>query len=206
MNNTCAIVLIVLILTISNVFSQTESKNLSVAGLNEQVTIRRDERGIPHIEAGNEADLYFAQGYATAQDRLWQMDLYRRVTRGETAEIFGRMILEEDKRWRRFGFARIAEETVANMSAESRAILENYASGVNAYIATLDKKTLPVEFQMLGYSPRQWTPADSIVILKLFDDALSNTWRMDLMKASLMNLPKGKRDLIFDPSSPLDVL
>jgi penicillin amidase len=184
---------------------QTEN-TLDVSGLKETVTVRRDERGIPHIEAKTEADLYFTQGFVTAQDRLWQMDLYRRVVRGETAEIFGRAILEEDKRWRRFGFARIAEETVANMSAESRAVLGNYARGVNAYIETLNEKTLPVEFQILSYRPRSWSPADSMVILKILDDALSNTWRMDLMKASLMDLPKEKRDLIYNPSSPLDVL
>ncbi|HEX8288595.1 MAG TPA: penicillin acylase family protein [Pyrinomonadaceae bacterium] len=202
----CAIILCVLLLTIPASFAQTAGKELSVSGLKATVTVRCDERGIAHIEAQNEADLYFAQGFVTAQDRLWQMDLYRRAVRGETAEIFGKAALEEDKRWRRFGFTRIAEETVANMSAESRSILENYARGVNAYIAALDAKTLPPEFQILGYSPREWTPADSIAILKIFDDALSSTWRMDLMKASLMNLPKEKLDLIFDPSSPLDVL
>ncbi|MDQ3062394.1 MAG: penicillin acylase family protein, partial [Acidobacteriota bacterium] len=142
----------------------------------------------------------------TAQDRLWQMDLYRRVARGETAEIFGRTILEEDRRWRKFGFARVAEETVINTSAENRALLDNYARGVNAYIAALDEKSLPVEFQILKYRPRQWTAADSIVISKIFDDALSNTWRMDLMKASLMDLPAEKRNQIFNPSSSLDVL
>jgi len=184
----------------------TADKILSAKGLKEQVTVRRDERGIAYIEAKNDADLFFAQGYVTAQDRLWQMDLYRRVARGETAEIFGRGVLEEDKRWRKFGFARIAEETVKNMSAENRIILENYALGVNVYIASLDDKTLPVEFQLLQYRPRDWTPADSLVVSKIFDDALSNTWRMDLMKASLMDLPKEKREWIFNPSSPLDVL
>ena len=184
---------------------QTE-KTLSVAGLKETVTVRRDGRGIPYIEAKSEADLSFAQGYVTASDRLWQMDLYRRVARGETAEIFGRTVLEEDKRWRKFGFARVAEENVKNSTPENRAALENYARGVNAYIATLEAKTLPVEFQILQYRPRVWTPADSLVISKIFDDALSNTWRLDLMKAGLMDLPAEKRARIFDPSSPLDVL
>jgi penicillin amidase len=114
--------------------------------------------------------------------------------------------LEEDKRWRKFGFARIAEESVKNTTPENRAVLENYARGVNAYIATLDQKSLPIEFQILQYRPRNWTPADSVVVSKIFDDALSNTWRMDLMKAGLMDLPKEKRDWIFNPSSPLDVL
>lgn len=198
--------LVVALLGSSACLAQTPTESMSVAGLKDSVTVRRDERGIAHIEAKNETDLYFAQGYVTAQDRLWQMDLYRRVARGETAEIFGKTILEEDKRWRRFGFAHVAEANVKNTAPENRLALDAYAAGVNAYIATLNEKTLPVEFQILQYRPRPWTAADSIVISKIFDDALSNTWRMDLMKASLMDLPKEKRDLIFNPSSPLDVL
>lgn len=200
---------LILILT-SACWAQTiapqAEKTLSVSGLKETVTVRRDGRGIPYIEAKSEADLSFAQGYVTASDRLWQMDLYRRVARGETAEIFGRAVLEEDKRWRKFGFAAIAEETLKNTTPENRAALENYARGVNAYIATLEAKTLPIEFQILQYRPREWTPADSLVVSKIFDDALSNTWRLDLMKASLMDLPAEKRARIFEQSSPLDVL
>jgi penicillin G amidase len=186
--------------------AQTPSNRVSVSGLKSAVNVRRDDRGIPYIEAQNEADLYFAQGYVTASDRLWQMDLYRRVARGETAEIFGKTTLEEDKRWRKFGFASIAEENVKLLDAETRMLLENYARGVNAYIATLDDKSLPVEFQILRYKPREWTPADSIVVSKIFDDGLSNTWQSDLMKASLMDLPKEKLTRILDPSSPLDVI
>src|SRR5947209_2022535 len=86
-------------------WSQASTQSLNVAGLKEKVTIRRDGRGIPYIEANNDEDLYFAQGYVMASERLWQMDLMRRLSRGETAEIFGKATLEEDKRWRKFGFA-----------------------------------------------------------------------------------------------------
>ncbi len=210
MKKTYFVITVILLLLTPACYAQTTAlqidKTLSITGLKEDVIVRRDERGIPYIEAKSEADLYFAQGFVTAQDRLWQMDLYRRVARGETAEIFGRTVLEEDKRWRKFGFARVAEESVQNSPTENRAALENYARGVNAYISTLDEKTLPVEFQILKYRPREWTAADSIVVSKIFDDALSNTWRADLMKAGLMDLPAEKRDRIFNPSSPLDVL
>lgn len=182
------------------------AQNLKVAGLKESVTVRRDDRGISYIEAKNEADLYFAQGYITASDRLWQMDLYRRVVRGETAEIFGKSTLEEDKRWRKLGFASVSEENVKNSDAEIREILENYTRGVNAYIASLTPETLPIEFKILRYQPRPWTAADSLTVSKIFDDGLSNTWRMDLMKAALMNLPKDKLARVLDPGSPLDVL
>src|SRR5687768_15753137 len=151
-------------LLVSACFAQTPTRDLSVSGLKDSVTVRRDGRGIPYIEAKNEADLYFAQGYVTAEDRLWQMDLFRRVARGETAEIFGKAALEEDKRWRRFGFAQIVEQAYKISKPEIRAAMENYARGVNAYLATLDDKSLPSEFQILQFRPREWQPTDSIVV------------------------------------------
>ncbi|MCM3872048.1 MAG: penicillin acylase family protein, partial [Pyrinomonadaceae bacterium] len=90
-----------------------QSQTVQLQGLRERVTVRRDERGIPYITANNDEDLYFAQGYATAADRLWQMDLLRRTARGELAEIFGNNALEEDKRHRTFGFAQTADAEVA---------------------------------------------------------------------------------------------
>jgi penicillin amidase len=179
---------------------------LKISGLKEKVTVRRDERGIPYIEARNDADLYFAQGFVTAQDRLWQMDLYRRVARGETAEIFGNAVFEEDKRWRKLGFAIVAEETVKTMPAETRATLENYARGVNAFIAALDDKTLPIEFRILQYRPREWRPSDSVVVGKILADALSSTWQLDLQRAALNALPADKRDWLLNKTTKDDVL
>jgi penicillin amidase len=199
--------LIILLLWSTACWAQTASpkidKTLSVTGLKENVIVRRDDRGIPHIEAKSEADLYFAQGYTMAQDRLWQMDLFRRVAGGETAEIFGSTVLEEDKRWRKFGFAKIAADSLPLMSAEVRAALENYARGVNAYIASLDDKSFPIEFQILQYRPREWRATDSILIGKILSDGLSSTWRQDLVKAMI---PADKRAEMFDPRSNYDVL
>src|SRR4051812_11526828 len=172
----------------TSVATRSSPKELNVAGLRDVVTIRRDERGIPYIAARNDADLYFAQGYVTASDRLWQMDLMRRLARGETAEIFGNSVLEEDKRWQRFNFAKVAEDSVTYLSPDLRAALESYARGVNASIATLDDTNTPVEFKILQYKPREWKPADSIVIGKILADALSTTWRNDLLRASVQNL------------------
>ena len=197
----------ILLLFSTACFAQTPTQTLQISGLKESVTVRRDERSIPYIEAKNDADLYFAQGFVTAQDRLWQMDLYRRVARGETAEIFGKLTLEEDKRWRRFGFAKIADESVALFSPELRAVLENYARGVNAYIATLDEKSLPVEFRILQYKPREWTAADTLVIGKILADALSTTWRSDLLRASLEKaISKEKFDDLNRQVTPYDVV
>lgn len=176
----------------NTVFAQTVGTQTKLNGLSGSVTVRRDARSIPYIEASNDADLFFMQGYVTASDRLWQMDLLRRVARGETAEIFGRATLEEDKRWRRFGFAGIAEESLKYLEPELKAALENYARGVNAYANSLDAKQLPVEFQILQYKPRDWTPADTIVIGKILAEALSSTYAGDLMRDSLKNFDPAK--------------
>lgn len=187
-------------------YAQPAAKTLSVPGLKQNVTVRRDARHIPYIEAANDADLYFAQGYTVASDRLWQMDLMRRLARGETAEIFGTQTLEEDKRWRRFGFAKIAEDSLQYLTPDLRVALESYTAGVNAYIASLDARTIPVEFQLLQYKPRPWTGTDTIIIGKILADALSSTWRNDLLRASLAPLPREKFNDLSNQMTPYDVV
>lgn len=199
--------LIALICLASSVcFAQSAAKNLSVAGLSGNVTVRRDARSIPYIEASNDADLYFAQGYITASDRLWQMDLLRRVSRGELAELFGKQALEEDKRWRRMGFSKIAEESMATLNPQLKKALEDYARGVNAYIATLDKDSMPPEFRILQYQPTVWKPTDTICIGKILADGLSSTWRQDLIRASLMKLDKEKIADLTNNVTPFDLI
>jgi penicillin amidase len=182
---------------------------VQVQGIKDRITIRRDDRGIPYIEAQNEEDLYFGQGYATAQDRLWQMDLFRRTARGELAEVFGTLspaILDQDKLHRTYGFAQVAEAEAAGASPSTRTMLEAYARGVNAYAASLDPKSMPPEFQLLQYSFRPWTPADTCVLVKIFAEALSNTWRLDIMRQALSVLPAEKRAELLPEISPIDVL
>jgi len=183
---------------------------VQVQGIKERITIRRDERGIPYIEAQNDEDLYFGQGYATAQDRLWQMDLFRRTARGELAEILGagpgNIAIDQDKLHRTYGFAQAAEAEVAAASPRTRTMLEAYARGVNAYAASLDPKSLPPEFQIIQYSFRPWTPADTCVLVKIFFEALSDTWRLDIMRQALSVLPADKRAELLPEISPIDVL
>jgi penicillin G amidase len=179
---------------------------LKLPGLGARVTVRRDERGVPYIEAASDADLYFAQGYATASDRLWQMDVLRRAARGELAEIFGRVVLEEDKKHRRYGFAELAGKQIANLAPELRSALEAYARGVSAFIASRDEQTLPVEFRILKYRPRAWTAADCAMVGALLAEDLSTSYRTDLMRAMLSDLPPEKRAAILPEFSPLDVI
>jgi penicillin amidase len=185
-------------------------QSIQIKGIKERVTIRRDERGIPYVEAQNDEDLYFGHGYAAAQDRLWQMDLFRRTARGELAEVLGagpnNVALDQDKLHRTYGFAQTAETEFANASPRARAVLEAYARGVNAYAASLEPKAMPPEFQILQYSFRPWTPTDSLVVVKIFFEALSDTWRLDLMRQALSVLPAEKRAELLPEISPIDVL
>jgi penicillin amidase len=190
--------------------SDPATTTLTITGLRDNVIVRRDERGIPYIEAKNEDDLYFAQGYVTASDRLWQMDLIRRTIRGELAEVVGpgpnNVALDQDKQHRTLGFAQEVDAEFAQASPRSRALLETYALGVNAYISSLDAKSLPPEFQILQYKPKPWTPADSLLVSKAFAESLSTSWRLDLMRAALADLPSEKRAGLMPETSPLDVL
>jgi penicillin amidase len=186
--------------------AQSDAASLRLKGLRERVTVRRDERGIPYIEAANLTDLSFAQGFVTASDRLWQMEFMRRNMRGELAEILGSPAVTQDKLFRTYGFAQVAEAEVAGASKEAREQLEAYARGVNAYMESLDAKGLPPEFQILQYRPRPWTPADSLLIVKLFFVFLSDTWQTDIMRAALAGVPAAKRDALLVETSPLDVV
>jgi penicillin amidase len=186
--------------------AQQDTKTVSIAGLKDRVTIRRDERGIPYIEATNDDDLYFAQGYVTASDRLWQMDLLRRNVRGELSEIFGAGALGEDKRHRTMGLSAVVEESAKRLPPNLNAAMSAYANGVNAFIDSLTDQTTPPEFRLLQYKPRHWTPADSLCVGKLLAEYLSSSWQADIMRASLQSLPKEKREALLTETSPLDVL
>ena len=109
-------VLLIISVMSSVAFGQVATSQFSINGLRQEVTIRRDSRSIPYIDAKNEVDLYFAQGYVTASDRLWQMELMRRVSRGELSEILGKLALDQDRQWRLYGFSKIAEESLKNLN------------------------------------------------------------------------------------------
>ncbi len=127
------------------------------------VTVTYDARGVPNIAAANLPDLFFAQGYVTAQDRLWQMDMTRRYASGDLAAILGPEYVKVDREHRILGLRQVAERTVANMDVAQRAHFEAYAAGVNAYIEQ-HQKTLPLEFRFLTYFPHVWTAEDSVLV------------------------------------------
>jgi penicillin G amidase len=168
-----------------------------IQSLSTPVTVRRDQHGVPHIDAASQQDLFLAQGYITAQDRLWQMDAYRRSANGELAEVMGPSLLRHDKMQRMLQFRNVARRIYANLSAEDRARLEAYARGVNLYIAQ-HQDSLSPEFRMLHYKPQPWTGVDSISIGMMMVDMLDTHWYAKLSReriAAKLNNSKLESDL-----------
>lgn len=155
--------------------------DLHVAGLSAPVTVRRDAHGVPHIEAATQSDLFLAQGYVTAQDRLWQMDLYRRNASGELAEILGRSLVRHDIAQRVLQFRNTAQRIYNHLAPDERTRLDAYANGVNLYIQQ-HRDTLPPEFRLLHYRPRPWTGVDSLTIGMMMVQTLDSRWEMKLSR------------------------
>jgi penicillin amidase len=154
---------------------------ITVAGLTAPVNVLRDGRGVPHIRADSIDDLIFVQGYVTAQDRLWQMDLSRRLAGGELSEIFGDRTLNLDIENRTLGLPQVAERTLQEMDDETRRLFAAYARGVNAFIDSHQHR-LPIEFLILRYRPRPWLETDSIRVGLNMAKMLSTSWPEDLMR------------------------
>ena len=178
---------------------------IQVAGLSAPVEVLRDARGVPHLRASSLQDLFFAQGYVTAQDRLWQMDLSRRLAEGELSEVFGERTLRLDLENRTLGFRQVSERALAELSPEARAPITAYTNGVNAFIAS-HKDRLPIEFLLLNYQPRPWTEVDSLGVALNMAKTLNTSWRTDLMRERIGAKlgPELSADL-FPDHSPLDV-
>ncbi|HZA94685.1 MAG TPA: penicillin acylase family protein, partial [Burkholderiaceae bacterium] len=134
----------------------------TVPGLQQSVRIERDDHGIPTIVAANERDATFALGYVHAQDRLWQMEMNRRIAAGRLAEVLGEPALDTDKFLRTIGIARTAQSIYQNIDAEHRDLLDAYAAGVNAYLTKRGGPLPPEFFLTRAPEPEPWTPADSI--------------------------------------------
>jgi penicillin amidase len=143
---------------------------LAVPGLSAPVAVQRDVHGVPHIRAASLDDLVFAQGFVTAQDRLFQMDLLRRHAAGELAEVLGPSLVEHDRIQRYLQLRTTADRAVSAIPKEQLHYLEVYARGVNASIA-LQRDHLPLEFKVLRYAPAAWTPRDSLLVgLSMYED------------------------------------
>ena len=176
---------------------------IAISGLHEPVHVARDGHGVPHLTAADLHDLFFAQGYVTAQDRMWQMDLTRRAVAGEMAEVFPggpppqtlasrvngappptRTWVDYDKQQRMLRLRAVADRVAAQLPARDREFFEAYAAGVNAYIAR-HKDNLPIEFRVLEYSPRTWTVSDSVLIGIGMSQLLNPQYEMEYKRGKI---------------------
>ncbi len=143
---------------------------LTVYGLAAPVQVQRDAHGVPHIHAQSMADLIFAQGFVTAQDRLWQMDLLRRHASGQLAAILGRSALDHDRVQRTLQLRAAADRAIEALPKDQKHWLDVYAAGVNASIVE-QRSHLPIEFRLIGYQPAPWTSRDSMLVeMAMFQD------------------------------------
>jgi len=156
---------------------------IRIAGIAGTVEIQRDGYGIPHIFAQRDEDAIFGLGFAHAQDRLWQMEMNRRIAAGRVAEILGPGALEADRFLRTLGVRRAAEANLRGFDAETRRLLDAYAAGVNAFLA--GNPVLPPEFWLTGARPEPWTPADSVAWTKMMAWDLGKNWRNELLRMRL---------------------
>lgn len=183
-----------------------KSGTLHIQGLHEPVEIITHTYGVPHIYAQTEDDLFFAQGYIHAQERLWQMELNCRLCSGRLSEIVGDALLETDRFCRRLGMHRSAAEEVTRLSAANVRILDAYARGVNIFIAYNEGK-LPVEFTLLHFQPEPWKPADTIQWAKMMGWTLGGNWETEITRARLVAKLGIERtsqlEAGYDPSHPL---
>lgn len=170
---------------VKNLSTPRLTGNLSApAGvLGGEVTVTRDQWGIPHIRASRDEDAVFALGFVHWQDRAWQMDFQRRVAQGRLAEIVGKAALPQDKFLRTWGFQRAAQSALNALSPESRKLIAAYTAGVNAAMA--QRKTA-LEFQILRYTPEPWTDVDSVSWSKLMAFDLGGNYEEEVNGAAIV--------------------
>lgn len=180
--------------------------DLHLQGLHETVEVITDRYGVPHIYAQNEDDLFFAQGFVHAQERLWQMELNRRIGSGQLAEIFGEIALETDRFARRLGMHRASAAAAQQLPEHSKRILSAYAQGVNAYIER-NRNNLPLEFTFLRFKPAPWQITDTIQWSKMMGWNLGGNWETEVIRARIVARLGAERasklEAGYDPRHPL---
>ncbi|MBD2357741.1 penicillin acylase family protein [Tolypothrix sp. FACHB-123] len=168
-----------------------ENGAIALGGLKAEVTVQRDRWGVPHIYAANSHDLFMAQGYIHAQDRFWQMDFWRHIGSGRLSEMFGSSQIATDKYLRTMGWARIAQQEIAQVNAEMKAYLQAYADGVNAYLADHQGSKLSLEYAVLkflnpGYKPEPWQMLHSLTWGKVMAYDLGRNFEREIERTILL--------------------
>lgn len=197
------VILLIIAVVVLNVYigkskPQIEGE-VSVAVLDDEVTVIRDEQGVPHIKASSDADLYRAQGFVQAQDRMFQMDLARRQASGRLAEVVGEAAVPTDQFFRTFSLREAAKDSWEGYGPDAKQVLEWYADGVNAYMEQASRNgELPYEFKLLGYEPEPWSEVDSLTIGKFMAYDLGGNWSsLAIRHWALGNFPEDKARELF---------
>ena len=176
-------------------------QSFKVKGLKKKVRILRDKWAVPHIEADNEADLFFAQGFVHAQDRLWQMEMNRRLSQGRLSEMFGKIALNSDRLLRTLGFHRLGKsDWERNREEEIGMVGESYCNGVNAWLEQANQ--LPVEFKLLKIKPEKWVPSDSLSYGRFISFRMSYGWLHELERMQLAGEVGVEKALELHPEYP----
>lgn len=181
----------------------------SLPGLGAPVEVVRDRDDIPHIYAQSDLDAYAALGYVHAQDRLWQMEIQRRIGHGRLAEVLGASALQTDLFLRTLGVSRAASSAWERLEPESRRLVEAYVRGINAFLRTHRGRRLPLEFTLLGYAPEEWRPEDVMVWGKMIAWNVIGRWDRKLVRAKIIAALGRERALelmpAYTPDGPLIV-
>ncbi|OLC17243.1 MAG: hypothetical protein AUH29_02350 [Candidatus Rokubacteria bacterium 13_1_40CM_69_27] len=170
-----------------------------IPGLRARAEVWRDAQGIPHVRAASLPDAFLAQGFVHAQDRLWQMDYDRRRAYGRWAEYAGPPALAQDLQMRRFCLQQSARADYVALNAETRAMLDAYAAGVNAFIETT--RALPIEYRLVGGAPEAWQPWDSAAVFKV-RHVLMGVWQTKAWRARLLRHLGAARTAQLCPGTP----
>ena len=194
--------------TVTRSFPQTNG-TLRVPGLAEKVDVYRDAHGVAHIYADNVHDLFFAQGYVHAQERFYQMDFWRHITSGRLSELYGEASLDRDRFLRTVGWWRVAEQEYSLLDADSRAVLDAYAEGVNAYIGGRSAADLSLEYSILAlngldYQPEAWSPVSVLAWAKAMAWDLRANLDEEVKRAALLQAVGAEKTAEYMPLYPGD--
>jgi penicillin amidase len=191
--------IVVLLLTTTPLIAQPKSADLAmqskavlpqidgtitVPGVKEPVEVLRDKWGVPHIYAKNSDDLFFAQGFVAAQDRLFQIDLWRRIGQGEMSEVIGQDAVESDTFARSILYRGDMDAEWQSYSPDTKQIATSFTNGINAYIVHCGKR-LPIEFEILGYQPKRWQPED--ILSRMSGIIMSRNFTDEIVRAHLID-------------------
>jgi len=172
---------------------------IKLPGLSQPVEVLRDRWGVPHIYAQNQRDLFFAQGVVAAQDRLFQLDLWRRVAIGETAEIFGEEAIAADRFAKLMLYRGNMQPEWQSYSPDTQEIATAFTAGINAYIDSLGER-LPIEFQLAGYRPQKWRPED--ILGRMSGVIMVANWQREVSRARLVATVGAEKARQIAPTDP----